>query len=280
MRLELPQLNTKVDVFVGPNPDADPPFYYWNFTVDPLAQFLQVVVIGAGGGGGSGRQGATGTIRGGGQGGAGGAYNTGFYPAYMLDPTANFNVLAGAGGAGGAPQTNPDTSGIGGTDGGNSMFHNFVRAEGGIRGQGGFNVTSPNAYRIGTYNTPWPGGGGGVCSTDPTWRNGHYGLGGGGGGAGGWYDATEVTYDGGISGSCEGLQTRVGYARTGADGENQPVNWPLPSCGGGGGHLGENGGLGGAYGGGGGGGGASINGAPSGAGGAGASGIVIITSYF
>jgi hypothetical protein len=159
MRLELPQLNTKVDVFVGPNPDADPPFYYWNFTVDPLAQFLQVVVIGAGGGGGSGRQGATGTIRGGGQGGAGGAYNTGFYPAYMLDPTANFNVLAGAGGAGGAPQTNPDTSGIGGTDGGNSMFHNFVRAEGGIRGQGGFNVTSPNAYRIGTYNTPWPGGG-------------------------------------------------------------------------------------------------------------------------
>jgi hypothetical protein len=280
MRLELPMLNTRVDVFVGPNPDATGPFYYWPFSPDAAAQFLQIILIGAGGGGGSGRQGDVATIRGGGQGGAGGAYHTGFYPAWMLGPGNIYNVLAGAGGPGGAAIDTVDTSGNGGTDGKASGFHNLVQANGGRGGDPGYRTMAADAYGVGAYTTPWPGGGGGGTNTNAIWHNGQTGLAGGGGGGGAWYDAADGVHDGGSSGMSSGLQSRTGFASAGQDGQNQPENWPLPSCGGGGGHVGGNGGVGGFYGGGGGGGGASLNGTPSGGGGAGANGIVVITQYF
>jgi hypothetical protein len=292
MRLELPNMNTKVDVFVGPNPNAAGALKTWDFTVDPSAQFLQVMVIGGGGGGGSGRVGATGTIRSGGHGGGGGGYGTGFYPAFMFTPGTVYPIWSGVGGAGAASVSDPDADGLTGGDGGSAYFADLVRVQGGIGGGRGENAYGSDVYQLGTgidvpgvYSTPWPGGGGGVSANTGIWHDGETRLAGGGGGGGGWIDPVERGYEGGQGGWCPGLQTRTGFTPPGDDGASQPVNAPLPSSGGGGGGDGNtpgggNGGNGGAYGGGGGGGGGATNGTPSGAGGNGADGIVVVISYF
>jgi hypothetical protein len=261
------------------------------WTKAPLAEWVEVLLLGAGAGGGSGRRGAAGSARAGGQAGQCGVLNTMGFRASSLGATES--VTVGAGGAGGAAQTSDSSDGNVGTAGGNSTFGTHLVGLGGNPGAGGSTAasailnalqplrgamsaqivaTSVTAATAATTPGPAAGGGsnGGGISTGNTAFAGAAGANGS--------TASNTMTNGGTAGATSGGNGGAG------DSISDTVNQFGGAGGGGGGGnsggAGGSAGAGGTPGGGGGGGGASVNGNASGAGGAGARGEVRITTCF
>lgn len=111
----------------------------WTWTKPVGAKSARVIVLGGGGGGGSGGSGNFATSQydaTGGCGGGGGSYLEMTYDATLLGATESITV--GAGGVGGAAQTNGNKSGVSGGNGGNTNFGSWLQVYGGGGGAGGF----------------------------------------------------------------------------------------------------------------------------------------------
>lgn len=265
------------------------------------AKFVYILAYGGGGGGGSGRRRAVASLAtacsGGGGGAAGGRIEL-FIPATQLGATET--VTVGAGGTGGAAIATDDSSGNGGTNGGNSLVGSWLIARGGTGGNGG-TTTSGTAgtgcvaaaimYTGSTIYTS-SGGAGGTSSSSPGNKGGYSGGGGAGspgfaangttenvglaGGKGGaaFTTSTTGTSGGGAFGNAHGNGGNGSNSTTyfvGGDGGGSGGSGNLVAAGAGG-----NGG----YPSGAGGGGGGAHGANSGAGGNGGNGYVRIVTFF
>ena len=258
------------------------------------AKFVDVHLISGGGGGAGGRKGGATSVAPGGGGGAGGSYSMRSFAATVLG--ANETIIVGAGGAGGAAQTNVNANGFLGGPGGNSSFGTWAAVTGGLGAQ----TVTPTAAVPGSAASAramFLGGNGGTGSfgstSGTTGVNSTAGSAGGAGG-GGLILSPTIAIAGGAGGVAlasfiAGGQATAGTAGggNGGAGPAATANTAIPGSGGAGGGSsvtaanGGNGGAGGLYGGGGGGGGAGLDAVNnSGAGGNGASGIVVVTTYF
>lgn len=255
---------------------------------------VDVVIISGGGGGAGGRKGGATSVAPGGGGGAGGSYSMRSFAAAVLG--ASEPVAVGAGGTGGAAQTNVNANGFLGSPGGNSSFGTWAAVTEGLGAQ----TVTPGAAVPGSAASAramFLGGSGGTGSFGAApGTNGINSTAGsaGGGGGGGLILAPTTAIAGGAGGVAlasfiTGGQATAGTAGggNGGAGSAATANTAIPGSGGAGGGSsitaanGGNGGAGGLYGGGGGGGGAGLDGVNnSGAGGNGAPGIVIVTTYF
>lgn len=255
---------------------------------------VDVVIISGGGGGAGGRKGGATSVAPGGGGGAGGSYSMRSFAAAVLG--ASEPVAVGAGGTGGAAQTNLNANGFLGSPGGNSSFGTWAAVTEGLGAQ---TVTPGSAVpgSAASARAMFLGGSGGTGSfgAAPGTNGINSTAGSAGGGGGGGLILTPTTAIAGGAGGVAlasfitGGQATAGTAGggNGGAGPAATANTAIPGSGGAGGGSsitaanGGNGGAGGLYGGGGGGGGAGLDGVNnSGAGGNGASGIVIVTTYF
>ena len=265
-------------------------------TIPPLTLAVDYVLIGGGGGGGAGRRGAAGSARFGGGGGAHGAYVDGRLPYAAIGGASTISAIVGTGGAGETGVAADDTSGSGGTNGGQSEIRTgsttLVRTGSAVKGSGGTATTGTGGTAVvnQTYGLPiagvssitngvpsipnsgvmGAGGAGGGIDTSNTVRAG------GGGGAGSVMVNSSTGVGGGGGASCTG----------GTAGTAITDSWAQFGGGGGGGGgacitgAAGAGADGAAPGGGGGGGGAALNGAASGAGGTGGRGEIRLTWRF
>jgi hypothetical protein len=272
------------------------------WTKPPNAKFVHVIMYGGGGGGGSGRKRSSGGLASaasaGGGGGAGGRTEL-FVAANQLDATVT--VTVGAGGTGGAAQTNNDTSGNNGLIGNNSSFGSFGLARGGTEGIGGLTTSGGAGFGGGSLgefsngsSTYSANGATGGISTGSSGSRGGYRP--GGGASGGGFSGSSTTLreggTGGLGGSLLNSSTTT-TAGGGAGGNTSGApngvagadasTFFIGGSGGGGGASGTstagNGGAGGYPGGGGGSGGAghTVN---SGAGGNGGNGYVRVVTFY
>jgi hypothetical protein len=266
------------------------------------AKMVYVLMFGGGGGGGSGRKRSSGNLASaasaGGSGGAGGRTEL-WIPASALGSTVT--VTVGAGGTGGAAQTNNDTSGNAGLIGNNSSFGSFGLARGGTEGFGGLTTSGGAGFGGGSlgefsngsssYTANGATGGTGTGNDGP--RGGYRP---GGGGTGGGFSASSTTLRaggaGGLGGSLlDSSTTSSGGGGAGGNTSGAPngsaganaSSYFVGGSGGGGGASGSttagNGGTGGYPGGGGGSGGAGYT-VNSGAGGNGGNGYVRVVTFF
>ena len=266
----------------------------FTWTKPANAKAVEVHVISGGGGGAGGRKGGATSVAPGGGGGAGGSYSMRSFAATVLGQ--NETIIVGAGGTGGAAQTNLNANGFLGGPGGNSSFGAWAATTGGLGAQ---TVTPGSAVpgSAASARAMFLGGNGGTGSFGSTpGTNGVNSTAGsaGGGGGGGLILTPTIAIAGGAGGVAlasfiAGGQATAGTAGggNGGAGPAATANTSIPGSGGAGGGSsitaanGGNGGAGGLYGGGGGGGGAGLDAVNnSGAGGNGAHGIVIVTTYF
>lgn len=244
---------------------------------------VYVELIGGGGGGGAGvRAATTGTARKyGGGGGAGGVFVSQFFDATLISGTVN--VTVGAGGSGGIQTTVDNTSGASGTNGGESLFGDYLTSSISSGGPGGPIAVVALAASGGVkgLNLVTYAVGGGISQT--AGLNGASTLYGGAGGGGGGGFISGATASGNlILGGSGGFNRYLSTTLTNAA-SNTSAAADEGGGGGGGDHItmssGFAGGNGAFPGGGGGGGGGSITGFIAGAGGDGAGGVVRIWTW-
>ncbi|MCE5310439.1 MAG: hypothetical protein LLG20_22610 [Acidobacteriales bacterium] len=270
----------------------------WTWTPPATAKLFRVTLVSGGAGGGSGRCGAAGTNRFGGGGGAPGVLTIIDIPVSYL-PAGAWTITVGAGGAGGAAQSTPDSDGLTGSVGGetkiaigSTLIAMALSAGSGTPGRGGTTTSGTGGSTSSHISTINPNaligmiGGNGSSGNGDSRVGGPYCTGGGGGGGlntsnnigrGGVGTPTLAgyAYGSGIS------QTHPGAGVDGGTGGESNIVPRIPVSGGG---VGGNGGFAnpggrgrdGVRGGGGGGGGAGTNGGASGAGGNGGNGFVRI----
>ena len=266
------------------------------------AKWVEILMFGGGGAGGGGARQATSVARGGGGGGSGGAYVMARFTASSLSATQT--VVVGAGGTGGLAGAIDNSSGLAGSNGGNSSFFNLV-AIGGATGTGGSTAggssgASRTSYVQGVTGLGSNAGGAGQITTGTSaialTANIAYPASGGGGGAGAGAASTAAAAGGAGGQKLASSATLSGLASViagGAGGTTAGVS-PIAGTsgltisqgglgGGGGAYItgvaAQSGAAGGALGGGGGGGAASDNGFAAGNGGNGGSGAVYIITY-
>lgn len=265
-------------------------------TIPPLTVALDFQIIGGGGGGGAGRRGAAGTARFGGGGGAHGAFVDGRLPYAAISGAATISAIVGAGGAGETGVGTDDTSGAGGTNGGQSEIRTgstaLIRTGSALKGSGGTATTGAGGTAVGnqTYGVAIAGSSGITNATPGAPAAGVVGSGGAGGGI-----DTGNTVRSGSAGAAGSTMVNSSVAAAGAGGtacgaataggDITDTLYHLGGGGGGGGAAcitgaGGAGGAGGSPGGAGGGGGAALNGAASGTGGTGGRGEIRLTWRF
>lgn len=279
---------------------------------NPQTGIIRVILIGAGTGGGAGRRGAAGTNRFGGGSASSAAYSIGTFVA--ADLPASIPVWVGAGGIGASAVSSDNTNGVGGGQGGSTIFGgNSSSSDINIymtANASGFSSGGGSSASSGSQSTiNWIEGliqintaaGIAPSNTNPaavgiSTRSQQVGT---AGGMGGGIDTANTVYMGGQSdrpvgtnfGNPSYIPSSSGGATTGAAGANGTFLYGrramyLLSTGGGGGAAGDAagtiaGGRGGngSIGSSGGGGGASTNGANSGGGGNGGNGLAVIIHW-
>ena len=248
------------------------------------AKLVTIQLLGGGGGGGSGRKDSTGGVdRSGGAGGGGGGYLHVCVPAAALPDTVFVSV--GAGGDGGGAQTGTPADGNSGSQGGSTIFGNFI-ALGGAGGAGG--STTSRTGGLGTLSAN-NGGIGSVSSGGaglPTTTASSFSPGGAGGAGGGGVNSSGTAGGGNGGGRSSILGLPGGGAGNNGNDNTNAINGIFAVGSGGGGGAASvsgtaaSGGNGGFPSSGGGGGGATQNGPASGAGGRGGDGIAVIITHF